>query len=69
MNKPRAAITYEPLPTPFGYSPRILVRLDGKQVGRILKNADGWFYKPKGRAAGQTMQSPDAVKRSLEAEQ
>lgn len=46
----------------------INVRLDGKIVGEIIHVATGYRYKPKGRKAGETFPSIEAVKRSLEAE-
>lgn len=59
-------ITYMHLTgTPF----RIQVKLDGKYVGDIKQDADGYFYrtrKSRGRHEGERFETVDAVKASLE---
>lgn len=44
------------------------VRLDGRIVGDIRMNVNGYFYKPTGRKPGETFPTIEAVKRSLEEE-
>lgn len=45
----------------------VIVRLEGRKVGYILsKEGLVWWYKPKNGQPGQSFNSLDAVKRSLE---
>lgn len=43
------------------------VRLAGKIIGDIRSDRNGWFYKPTDRRPGETFESIEAVKKSLEA--
>jgi hypothetical protein len=43
------------------------VRLDGKLIGDIRQNAEGWYYKPTGRKPGETFPTLLSLKESLEA--
>lgn len=56
-------ITY--IEKPYG----IIVRLDGKRVGTILKDPDGYYYLPYGSTTkGQVYSTLAEVKRSLESD-
>jgi hypothetical protein len=60
------AITYTPANTVTG-KPAVAVRLDGRVVGLIRKDDQGYVYKPTGGAAGAHFPTLAECKRSLEA--
>lgn len=73
----QAMITYQE--DPQGKGPGIVVRLDGKIVGSIMKvqrkpatpssgYGDGWAYRPKGGLLGEIFPTVAQVKKSLEGE-
>lgn len=63
---------------PQGKGPGIVVRLDGRTVGAIMKvqrrpatptsaGGEGWAYRPKGGLLGEVFPTVAQVKKSLEA--
>lgn len=51
------------------YQQSVIVRLDGRKVGKIVQVEGGWQYWPnRGPLKGEVLPTLEAVKRSLEEE-
>ena len=52
----------------ISYQTRVSVYLDGRLIGEIRENANGYAYHPTGSTPGDTFATIAGVKNSLESE-